>query len=404
MARLKGNLMVGQSGGPTPVINASLAGVISEAKKIPEIENIYGLFHGIEGVFTKQAYNLSKESDELINKLLYTPASILGSCRYKLKDNDYPKILEFFKANNIRYFVYIGGNDSMDTCNRISKLAQIENYEMQVVGIPKTIDNDLPYTDHCPGFGSAARFVALSTIDSGRDLECMSTFDDVAIFEVMGRHAGWLAAASALAKKVPEDAPHLIYLPERTFSMEKFLRDIKAVHQNLGYVYVIISEGIRDESGEFIGAQSAVTDAFGHKAIATGDGPGNYLAKIINKELGLKTRCNRPGTIQRSLAAVASRTDIDEAFRAGSAGVRYLAEGITDIMVTLERVQGTEYCCETGYVPLEKVANIENFMPDSFINQEGNFITDEFRKYCLPLLGDPLPEYARLIGKPFSLK
>ncbi|MBP2641508.1 MAG: pfkA [Firmicutes bacterium] len=401
---MKGNLLVGQSGGPTPAINASLAGVVSQAKTMSEIGSIYGLVHGIEGVFTKSVYNLSNETDETIRKMIGTPASILGSCRRKLSEADYYIILDFFKANDIRYFVYIGGNDSMDTCNRISKLAKAENYEMRVVGIPKTIDNDLPITDHCPGFGSAARFVALSTLDSGRDLEAMSTFDDVAIYEVMGRHAGWLAAAAGLAKKTVEDAPHLIYLPERTFDIPRFLADVKEVHRNLNYVYVIIGEGIHDAKGEFIGAESVVTDAFGHKAIAMSEGPGNYLAKVINQELGLKTRCNRPGTIQRAMACCASPTDLEESFRAGQAGVRYMQEGLSDIMVTLDRTDDPEYACSCGHVALDQVANVERIVPDEFINASGNFITEQYYRYCLPLLGGSLPGYARLQNKQIMLR
>jgi len=404
MAKLKGNLLVGQSGGPTPAINASLAGAIAEAKKVIEIQNIYGLKNGIQGVFNKEVYNLSNEPDNLVEKLLYTPASILGSCRHKLaQDEEYEEILEFFKNNNIRFFAYIGGNDSMDTCNKISKLAQEKNYEMQVVGIPKTIDNDLPITDHCPGFGSAARFVAISTVESGRDLEAMKTFDDVAIFEVMGRHAGWLAAASALGKRCKEDAPHLIYLPEVDFDEEKFLEDVKKVHDELGYVYVIISEGIRDKYGEFIGAKDAATDAFGHKAISLSDGPGAYLTKLICNKLGLKARCNRPGTIQRAFTSCASEADIEEAFEVGKQAVRFLDEGLTDIMVTIDRKQGEKYEVIYGKAPLADVANVEKFMPREFISEEGNFVTEAFYEYCRPLIGSHVPEYARLENEAIKL-
>jgi 6-phosphofructokinase 1 len=403
--KLSGNLLIGQSGGPTPVINASLAGVLSEAKKMPEIEKIYGMKNGIEGALKKEVYDLTQEPGDLVEKLLYTPASALGSCRHKLtKAEEYEQLLDLFKANNIRYFVYIGGNDSMDTCHKISKLAQEENYDMQVVGVPKTIDNDLPITDHCPGFGSAARFVALSTVESGRDLEAMKTFDDVAIFEIMGRHAGWLTAASALGKRCEEDAPHLIYLPERTFDEEQFLKDVKAVYDKLGYVYVALSEGVRDKDGEFIGAKDAATDAFGHKAISLSDGPAAYLAKLIKDKLGIKARVNRPGTIQRAMSSLASKSDVEEAFRAGQAAIQYFTQGLTDVMVTLDRIAGEEYKIEIGKAPLEKVANVENFMPDHFINEAGNFVTKEFYDYCLPLIGEPIPEYARLVGKPIKLK
>lgn len=405
MSKLKGNLLIGQSGGPTPVINASLAGVLSAAKKMREIEKIYGMKNGIEGALNKEVYDLTQEPEDLVEKLLYTPASALGSCRHKLsKAEEYEKLLELFKANNIRYFVYIGGNDSMDTCHKISKLAQERNYDMQVVGVPKTIDNDLPITDHCPGFGSAARFVALSTVESGRDLEAMKTFDDVAIFEIMGRHAGWLTAASALGKRCAEDAPHLIYLPERIFDEEQFLKDVQSIYDKLGYVYIALSEGVRDKDGEFIGAKDAATDAFGHKAISLSDGPGAYLAKLIKERLGIKARVNRPGTIQRAMASLASKADVEEAFRAGQAAIEYFAQGITNVMVTLDRVGKEAYKIEIGMAPLEKAANVEHFMPDKFINEAGNFVTEEFIEYCLPLIGDPIPKYARLKGKPIKLK
>ncbi|KJS84800.1 MAG: hypothetical protein JM58_10240 [Peptococcaceae bacterium BICA1-8] len=405
MPNLRGNLLIGQSGGPTPVINASLAGVLSEAKKMPEIEKIYGMKNGIDGALKKEVYDLTQEPDDLVNRLLYTPASALGSCRHKLsKNEEYEQLLELFRANNIRYFVYIGGNDSMDTCHKISMLALERNYDMLVIGVPKTIDNDLPITDHCPGFGSAARFIALSTIESGRDLEAMNTFDDVAIYEIMGRHAGWLTAASALGKRCEEDAPHLVYLPERTFDEDQFLKDVKAVYDRLGYVYVAISEGVRDKEGEFIGTGDTATDAFGHKLISLGDGPAAYLAKLIMSKLGIKARVNRPGTIQRAMASLASECDVEEAFRVGKAAVKYFAEGISDVMVTLERLPLDEYKVEIGQVPLSKVANVEKFMPDNFINAEGNFVTKEFYDYCLPLIGDAVPDYARLTKKSIILK
>ncbi|MFZ7104810.1 MAG: 6-phosphofructokinase [Peptococcaceae bacterium] len=400
-----GNLLIGQSGGPTPVINASLAGVLNEAKKMPEIEKIYGLKNGIEGALKKEVYDLNQEPEDLVNQLPYTPASVLGSCRHKLtKDGEYEQLLELFKTNNIRYFVYIGGNDSMDTCHKISKLAQQKKYDMQVIGIPKTIDNDLPVTDHCPGFGSAARFIALSTVESGRDLESMKTFDDVAIFEIMGRNAGWLTAASALGKRCEKDAPHLIYLPEVTFNEDKFLEDVKAVHDKLGYVYVALSEGIRDKNGEFIGAKDAAVDAFGHKAISLSDGPGAYLTKLIIDKTGLKARCNRPGTIQRALSSLASPVDVQEAFQAGAAAVKYFAEGISDVMVTLERGAGSGYVVNIGKTALENAANVEKFMPGCFINEEGNFVTPAFYDYCLPLLGEAIPGYARLVHEHVILK
>ena len=392
---LEGNLLVGQSGGPTAVINASLAGIISTAQKHNNIKTIYGMENGIEGLLQGKLTRIPELSEKALGLLAETPASALGSCRYKVQDEDYPQLLQIFKENKISYFLYIGGNDSMDTCYKIAKLAKAESYELYVLGVPKTIDNDLPLTDHCPGFGSAARFTAVSTLGAGRDLESMQTFDDVTIVEIMGRHAGWLAASSALLKRDEQDAPHLVYLPEKIVKIEKFLDDVKAVHRYLGYVLVAVGEGIRDEGGTFIGAKNTVKDAFGHVAIALSEGPAAYLAGAVNRELGLQARYNRSGTIQRAYSESISDTDRDEAFMVGQKAVELAVNGETGKMITLVRAEEREYKCTTGTVPLDKVANVEKVVPDEFINAEGNFITTAFKEYALPLLGSDLPEYYR---------
>ncbi|MFZ7104217.1 MAG: 6-phosphofructokinase [Peptococcaceae bacterium] len=389
-----GNLLVGQSGGPTPVINASLAGVICAAQKNRQIKKVYGMEQGIEGLLAGNLREISLSGKE-IEALSATPSSALGSCRYKVKDEDYAKILQILKSNNIRYFFYIGGNDSMDTCQQIAGLAESEGYEMHTMGIPKTIDNDLPLTDHCPGFGSAARFTAVSTLSAGRDLEAMKTFDDVAITEIMGRHAGWLTAASALFKKDIRDAPHLVYLPERTFRMESFLQDIKSIRQEIGYVFIALCEGIRDENNAFIGTGNMEKDSFGHIPVALSDGPAAYLAKIIKQELGLKVRYNRCGTVQRSYAESISGVDREEAFLAGQKAVELAIQGDSGKMITINREDGNPYKCNFAAAPLENVANIEKLVPDEFINSTGNFITDAFKDYALPLVGNPLPEFFR---------
>jgi len=393
----KGNILIGQSGGPTPVINASLAGVLSEVRKVSQIGRVYGMKQGIEGALKGELLDLTDEPAGLMDRLMYTPASVLGSCRHQLtKDEEYERLLALFAEYDIRYFVYIGGNDSMDTCHKISHLTRERGYEMQAIGVPKTIDNDLPETDHCPGYGSAARFVALSTVESGRDLEAMQTFEDVAIFEIMGRHTGWLVGSSVLGKRCDADAPHLIYMPEGVFDEEQFLQDVKSVHDRLGYVYVALSEGVRDRGGEFIGARDARVDAFGHTAISFGTGPGVYLCNLLAARLGLKARCNRPGTIQRSMASVASSTDAEEAFMVGRESIRLFADGISDVMVTLDRAPGPRYECRAGQIPLERVANVEKFLPPDFINERGNGVTQAFIDYAMPLIGDPIPDYARL--------
>lgn len=391
----EGNLLVGQSGGPTPVINSSLAGVISEAQKQSKINTIFGMEQGIEGLLHGKIKEMPKMTEKNIERLAFTPASALGSCRYKLKDEDYFKLLKIFRQNNIRYFCYIGGNDSMDTCNKIAKFTEAESYEMYVIGIPKTVDNDLPCTDHCPGFGSAARFTAISTICSGRDLESMKTFDNVVISEIMGRNTGWLAASSALLKKDLRDAPHLIYLPERIFFVDKFLEEVKKVYVKLGYVFVAIGEGIKDENDNFIGAKILAKDSFGHAAIALSEGPAAYLARTVIEELGLQARYNRSGTIQRSYSESASDIDKKEAFLIGEKAVKLAVNGETGKMITLVREGGYEYKCKTGISLLEEVANIEKIVPSEFINKEGNFITDAFIEYALPLIGSGVFEFFR---------
>jgi len=391
----EGNLLVGQSGGPTPVINSSLAGVISEAQKQSKIKTIFGMDQGIEGLLHGKIKEIPKMTEKNIEKLAFTPASALGSCRYKLKDEDYFKLLKIFRQNNIRYFFYIGGNDSMDTCNKIAKFTEAENHEMYVIGIPKTVDNDLPCTDHCPGFGSTARFTATSTICSGRDLESMKTFDNVVISEIMGRNAGWLAASSGLLKRDLRDAPHLIYLPERTFFVDKFLEDVKKVYAELGYVFVAIGEGIKDKNGNFIGANNLTKDSFGHAAIALSEGPAAYLARTVIGEIGLQARYNRSGTIQRSYSESVSDIDRKEAFLTGEKAVKIAVNGETGKMITLVREEGYEYKCKTGISLFEEVANIEKIVPSEFINKEGNFITDAFIEYALPLIGSGVHEFFR---------
>ena len=398
--KLTGALIVGQSGGPTAVINASLAGIVEAALARSQLTSVLGMLHGIEGALKDELFDLAQEDPQVIRGLVGTPAAALGSCRHKLGLREYERILEVFKAHNVRYFIYIGGNDSMDTAHKVGQLAQESGYEMRVMGVPKTIDNDLALTDHCPGFGSAARYVALATMDAGRDLASMETFEDVSILETMGRHAGWLAAASVLGKRDEHDPPHLVYLPERTFDEGKFLNDVDRVHRTVGHVMVVVSEGIQDASGELIGAKQGPvqTDAFGHKTIALGQGVCPYLQDLLQRELGLKARFNRPGTLQRSCGMAASRVDLEEAYLVGRVAVEKAAAGESGFMVTLEREEGKEYRCTTGLARLEDVANAEKLMPQEFINEAGNMPSQAFVNYALPLIGDPLPNYVRLKG------
>jgi 6-phosphofructokinase 1 len=398
---LKGNLIVGQSGGPTPVINASLAGVLLEARRQADITGIYGLVHGIEGALKEELIDLGQESEESVELLINTPASALGSCRHKLVDSEYERILEVFRAHNVRHFAYIGGNDSMDTCHRISELAGSTGYEIQVMGVPKTIDNDLALTDHCPGYGSAARFFALAARDTGRDLEAMATFDDVSILEAMGRNAGWLTAASALGKETEDDAPHLVYVPEIDFSEDRFLDDVDRIHGRLGRVFVVVCEGIKDAQNRPVGAhtlKSGGSDAFGHVLHTLTIGVAAYLAELVNEKLHVRARFLRPVLIGRAMSACVSETDRQEALRVGKEAVAHLAAGRSGLMVTLERISEAPYVCKMGAAPLTEVANAEKLLPREYLNGAGNMVTQEFKQYAMPLIDGPLSPLARLQG------
>lgn len=392
---MKGKAVVGQSGGPTAVINNSLVGVIHEAMEHPEIEAVYGAVHGIKGVLEEEFIDLTRQHREVLEGLRRTPGAALGSIRYKLKEEDYERILEVFKAHNIRYFFYIGGNDSMDTANRLANLARQIDYEIRVIGIPKTIDNDLAHTDHCPGYGSAARFVAMATRDTGWDTRAMKQDNPVKIIEIMGRNAGWLAGASVLGKERDDDPPHLIYLPERPLSHEKLLRDVEEMYRRYGYVVIALSEGVCTETGEPFGGEFAPKekDAFGH--VLKG-GASDAAAALIRNNLGLRVRIDKPNYLYRSFMACASEVDIREAYEVGRAAVRAAVTGETAKMVTIIRVPDGEYRSTTGLVELEKVANVERKMPDEYISEDDNFVTEAFIEYARPLIGGPLPEYARL--------
>jgi len=399
MAGRKGRMVIGQSGGPTAVINASLAGAVLEAQRHAQIEGIYGSLEGILGIIRENMIDLVRERPETIAGLSSTPSAILGSCRYKLTPADFQRILNVFRAHNVRFFFYIGGNDSMDTAHRLGQLAAEEKYDLTVVGIPKTVDNDLPYTDHCPGYGSAARFTALAVRDAGRDTEAIGNVDSVKIIEIMGRNAGWLTAAAALAREAPDDAPHLIYVPERPLNLDRFLEDVQRVYDRLGHAVVALCETLRDESGNVIeeSGLAADVDAFGHPQRG---GVAETLCGLIKKRLGLKARFDKAGTIQRSFMAAASPVDVQEAMLVGEMAVRHAVAGVTDRMVTLERIAEEPYQCTTGLVELAKVANVEKRLPDDFLSPSGNDVTPAFVDYARSLLGGPLPPYVRLAKHP----
>jgi len=392
--KLKGNLIAGQSGGPTAVINNSLCGVIQEAQKHSDIENIYGMVHGIQGLLEENIIDLGRQKPEIIEGLRSTPSAALGSCRYKLQDEDYEKILDIFKKYNVRYFIYNGGNDSMDTAHKVGELAKSEGYELRCMGVPKTVDNDLGFTDHCPGYGSVGRWNAIATRDAGRDTEAIGIVDNVKIIETMGRNTGWITASTALGKDSEDSAPHLIYLPERVFDEEKFLADVESVYSRLGYALITVCEGLKDKDGKYLTAsdRSIYADSFGHKQLG---GVADYLCNVVADNLNIKARFDKPGTIQRMSSLCMSKTDAEEAYMVGQAAVENAIEGASGYMVSLVRESNDPYKCTTGLAALEKVANAEKPVPDEFINEAGNFVTNAYIEYAKPLIGD-LPEYVRL--------
>lgn len=385
------NLLVAHGGGPTAVINASLYGVIEEAKKYPQIKGIYGARFGIEGVLNEDFIDLRKQEQSQIDGLPFTPASAIGSCRRKLIEADYPRILEVLKKYNIRYFFYNGGNDSMDTCNKVASIAG--DYDIKVIGIPKTIDNDLAFTDHCPGFGSAARYVAISSMDLAKEAQALPIH--VLVLEVMGRNAGWLAAAAALARQSEEFGPHLIYLPERPFIKEEFLEDVEKWHSKVKGVLVVVSEGLVDSDGNPI-ADTGIVDGFGHKVPG---GVAQALSNMIIKDLGIKSRAEKPGLLGRACISMQSDADREEAIGVGSFAVKSAIEGKSGYMVSIKRVSNSPYKWDYELVPLDKVANVEHKFPLEWINERGNGIKDEFKDYCMPLIGASLPKYTNLADK-----
>ena len=405
MKQLTGACIIGQSGGPTAVINASAQGVIQTALKADCITRVLGAAHGIKGVLDDKLYDMSQEDPAELDLLQYTPSSALGSCRYKLADpdvddTDYKRILEIFKKYDVRYFFYNGGNDSMDTCNKISKYMQKVGYECRIMGVPKTIDNDLNGTDHCPGFASAAKYIATSCAEVWQDARVYDT-GMIAVIEIMGRHAGWLAGSAALAN-LTGCGPDLVYLPEVDFDMDQFLADVKRVYEENGNCMVAVSEGIHYADGTFVSeAKTSATDGFGHAQLG---GLAALLADKVKQATGAKVRGIELSLLQRCGAHLASKTDVQEAWQAGSAAVNAAVEGITDKMVAFKCTREGGYKCETSLEPLDIVANFEKKVPREWINEAGNNVTQEFLDYALPLIQgetdapkeNGLPRFARL--------
>jgi len=396
MGKAKGNLAVGQSGGPTVVINSSLCGVIQEALQHDAVGEIYGMFRGIDGFLKDQFIDLRRQSADVIEGLRQTPSAALGTARKRVESENYELILKTLKARNIRYIVYIGGNDSADTSWKLHKLADEAGYDLYVIAVPKTVDNDLCVTDHCPGYPSAARFVAMAVRDTGRDTEAMGPASPVKVVEVMGRNAGWLTAAAALARQEDDDAPHLVYVPERPVGIEQLVADVERSYKERGHVVIAMSEGAQEGPGKDLGEEyaSKEVDAFGHRMKG---GVSDFVATLLTGRLGLKVRIDKPNYLQRSLMACASSIDLDEAYRVGREAVRQAIAGQAEGMITLVRDSGPQYHCSVGIASLDGIANQEKKLPVEFMNSAGNWPTQAFLDYAHPLIGELRPRYVRLV-------
>ncbi len=399
------NMIIGQSGGPTAVINASLAGAIDYAFRYTDIDTVYGMVHGIQGLLEDNVKNLTEHfanRPSRLNRLSMTPAMFLGSCRFKLSGDkdEYERIIKALKKYDIGYFLYIGGNDSMDTVEKLSKYVEENDIDIKVVGIPKTIDNDLVGIDHSPGFASAAKYVALAVRNVTYDTAIYSS-KSVHIIEAMGRDAGWLAAASVLSRDSKNVAPHLIYLPEVAFSVEKFIGDVKRKLEEYNSVIVVVSEGIRDENGEYISAKGDMVDKFGHKMLS---GASAYLQEVVEEQIGCKVRSLELSVLQRSAGHTASLTDITEAQNLGIYAVKAAVAGESGVFSTLRRISNAPYAVEYYTEKVSVVANAIKRFPRQWINDEGNDVTDDMIEYIKPLVKgvaqipyrDGLPDYVNV--------
>lgn len=403
------NAIYAQSGGVTAVINASASGVIKACRESNlEINKLYAAHNGILGILHEEIFDTSYETQEDINLLTSTPGGAFGSCRYKLKglqenEKEYQRLIEVFRAHNIHYFFYNGGNDSADTCLKVSQIATELGFPLQAIHIPKTIDNDLVITDNCPGFGSVAKYVAISTLEASMDLASMaSSSTKVFILEVMGRHAGWIAASSALASTTSgTEPPHIILFPEISFDKEKFLAKVKEVVDKYGYCVIVASEGLKDQQGTFLSGSAGSVDSFGHAQLG---GVASILASHIKKELGLKYHYAIADYLQRSARHIASLVDVEQAYKLGYMAVKYALQGHNGIMPYIKRVSNSPYEYEIEHAPLTQIANQEKFMPLDFITEDGFHVTNKCRDYLTPLIRgedfppfkDGIPNYVKL--------
>ena len=396
---MKKNLLYAQSGGVTPVINATACGVIETAREHGDrIGKIYAGKDGIIGVLREELIDTGRESKSAIAGLRHTPGGAFGSCRYKLKgleenQRQYERLIEVFRAHDIGYFLYNGGGDSSDTAHKVSQIGKKMGFPVQCIGVPKTIDNDLPVTDNSPGFGSVAKYVAVSTLEASLDVESMaSSSTKVFILEVMGRHAGWIAAAAGLAQRAEGDPPHVILFPEVPFKQREFLKKVRHAVENYGYCTIVVSEGVKDGKGRFL-ADAGTRDAFGHAQLG---GVAPVVASIVREKLGYKYHWAVSDYLQRSARHVASKTDVEQAWAVGAAAVRLAMEGKSGVMPVIRRKSNNPYRWEIGETSLGRVANVEKKLPPSYITADGFGITPAARRYLSPLIqGEDYPPYDR---------
>ncbi|MBA2657912.1 MAG: 6-phosphofructokinase [Tatlockia sp.] len=397
------NAIYAQSGGVTAVINASACAVIQTARQYPnKIGKVFAAQNGIIGALNELLIDTSLESDDDIASLMHTPSGAFGSCRYKLKDKgeEFSRLIEVFKAHDIGYFFYNGGGDSQDTAHKVSQISTAMGYPITCIGIPKTVDNDLPFTDACPGFGSVAKYIAISTLEAGFDVASMAASSTkVFILEVMGRHAGWIAAASALAGSSHAEPPHIILLPEVCFNQTKFLEKVDICVKKYGYCVVVVSEGIRNDQGQFL-SEAGLKDAFGHSQLG---GVAPNIAQMIKSELGYKYHWAVADYLQRAARHIASQVDVDQAYALGKAAVELAISGHNAIMPVIIREQDSPYRWSISHVPLADVANQEKAMPAEYIAEDGMGITEACRRYLAPLIqGEAYPPY--LNGMPVYVR
>ena len=390
------NVLYAQSGGVTSVINATAAGVLEAGRKSKRIGKIFAAKNGILGALNEEIIDTSFESDKEISRLKHTPGGVFGSCRYKLQDpssnqREYKRLLDVFVAHNIGYFFYNGGGDSQDTVNKIANFTKDMGFPIQCIGIPKTVDNDIPFTDNCPGFGSVAKYIAISTKEAGLDVASMAeTSTKVFILEVMGRHAGWIAAAAGLAQEKEGDPPHLILFPEIAFNKKKMISKVRATVKKHGYCVLVVSEGARDIKGKSL-ADTSTKDAFGHKQLG---GVAPQIALIINSSLGYKYHWAVSDYLQRSARHIASQTDLEQAYSVGKSAIDFVLKGENAVMPIIKRKKTKKYSWEIDKVALSKVANKEKKMPRSYITKDGFGITESCKKYLRPLIqGEAYPPY-----------